>query len=161
MGAAGVGGYLVGRAGSDAPATATAAVGGITSTGTGSTATSATATVLATQGAAAPSAGRHQVGITLPAVAQSSCLVAIADLEPAALARSLAALGQAIGKVTDQDHPVISVTPDGPGDLTAIVGLGAGALAATAHRSWPERWHCRAFAVMWSFPPAGGAVICC
>jgi dye decolorizing peroxidase len=80
-----------------------------------------------------PSAGLHQAGIVLPAIAQRTCLVAVADVDVAALPGSLAALGQAIARVTNAHDPVVAVTPDGPGDLTATVGLGPRALAATGH----------------------------
>jgi dye decolorizing peroxidase len=80
-----------------------------------------------------PSAGVHQAGVSRPSTPQSSALVAVADLDlnPATLAASLATLGEAIGRVTDAGNPVIALTPDGPGDLTVAVGLGADALAAT------------------------------
>ena len=77
----------------------------------------------------------HQAGVTRPVTPQSSALVAVADLDltPATLAASLAALGEAIARVTDTADPDLALTPDGPGDLTVTVGLGADALAATAH----------------------------
>jgi len=79
-------------------------------------------------------AGVHQAGITRPVTPQSSALVAVADLDldPAALTASLAALGEAIVRVTDAANPDLALTPDGVADLTVTVGLGADALAATA-----------------------------
>lgn len=78
-------------------------------------------------------AGRDQAGVARPSVPQTHCLFAVADLDTGDLQSSLSALGGAILDLTSPDRYLPTVTPDGPGDLTVTVGLGADALAATAH----------------------------
>lgn len=78
-------------------------------------------------------AGRHQAGVARPAVPQEHCLLAIGSLDVSALSGSLTALGEAIRRVCSPTAYVREITPDGPGDLTVTVGLGARALAASAH----------------------------
>ena len=63
---------------------------------------------------------------------QQHCLVAVLDLDLAALESTLAALGTRIVQVTDPALPGAPPVPDGPADLTVTVGLGARALAATS-----------------------------
>ncbi len=87
-----------------------------------------------------PADGVHQAGVTRPVSPQSNALVAVADLEVGrdALARALATLGAEIARVTDAAQPNLQLTPDGVGDLTVTVGLGAKALAVTAHPELAE-----------------------
>lgn len=84
------------------------------------------------EGAAVTASGAHQAGIARPAVPQRHCIVAVGDLDTGALRASLAVLGEVVLRLTDRSAPVTAVTPDGPGDLTITVGVGARALAATA-----------------------------
>lgn len=85
-----------------------------------------------TEAAAVSAAGARQAGIARPAVPQPHCIVAVGDLDTGALRTSLVALGELILRLTDRSAPVTAVTPDGPGDLTITVGVGARALGATA-----------------------------
>ena len=73
-----------------------------------------------------------------PDVPQRNCLVAIGSFASADLRGALAALGSAIAAVTDTDNPMLDVTPDGPGDLSVMVGLGAGSLKRTSHPELAE-----------------------
>ena len=116
--ALGVGGYALGRAdiarsgdAADIPAPSTAAE--------------------PASGMPLPAVGIHQAGVIAPTVPQAHCLVAVADVDRSALSASLAALGDAVGALTDAADPVLEVTPDGPGDLTVTVGVGPDALAST------------------------------
>ena len=124
-GAAGVGGFALGRA-----------------TAPDRTSADPTAPV------PVPAAGVHQAGVTRPATPQSSVVVAVADLnlDPATLAASLTALGEEIARITDAAHPDLELTPDGVGDLTVTVGLGADALAATNQPDLAEAVHLPSFA---------------
>ena len=119
--ALGVGGYALGRA--DTAPTGAAA---------DTTAPAPTAAAEPTIATPIPAVGIHQAGVAAPAVPQSHCLVAVADLDRSALSASLAALGDAICALTDAADPVREVTPDGPGDLTVTVGVGPDALASTS-----------------------------
>jgi len=85
------------------------------------------------EGAPVAATGAHQAGVSRPEVPQSHCIVAVADVDLAALEASLAALGGRILDVTDAGAPLRDLTPDGPGDLTVTVGLGERALAGTRH----------------------------
>ncbi len=78
-------------------------------------------------------AGPHQAGVERPGIPQQHCIVAVADLDTTALQATLALLGDQILRIADSRHPSTEVTPDGPGDLTVTVSLGADALAATAY----------------------------
>ncbi|TPX00534.1 hypothetical protein FJ656_32310, partial [Schumannella luteola] len=84
-------------------------------------------------GSAVAAAGPHQAGIDRPALPQQHCLLVIADVDTGALRASLASLGARVAEVTSHPAGLADLTPDGPGDLTVTVGLGATALAATAH----------------------------
>jgi dye decolorizing peroxidase len=84
-------------------------------------------------GSPVAAAGGHQSGITRPAVPQRHCIVAVAELDTASLESSLRALGEQILRITDPARSDPALFPDGPGDLTVTVGLGARALAATGH----------------------------
>lgn len=77
--------------------------------------------------------GVHQAGIDRPAAPQQYCLLAVADLDLHSLRASLSALGTQVAAVTTQPAGLADLTPDGPGDLTVTVGLGARALRATSH----------------------------
>ncbi len=81
------------------------------------------------QGAPVPAVGEHQAGIARPALPQQHCLVVVGDIDRTSTAASLTALSAAIRTVTDAAAPDLAVTPDGPGDLTVTVGLGARPLA--------------------------------
>jgi dye decolorizing peroxidase len=118
--ALGVGGYALGRAD-------TAPIDDAADT----TSPAPTAAIETAIGTPISAVGIHQAGVTTPAVPQSHCLVAIADVDRSALSASLAALGEAVGALTDSADPVLEVTPDGPGDLTVTVGVGPDALAST------------------------------
>jgi dye decolorizing peroxidase len=102
----------------------------VTSTPAG---TAPAVTSRATPAEPVPSSGVHQAGVALPAIPQSACLLVVADLDRTALRTSLAALGEAIARVTDPEAPPTAPTPDGPGDLTVTVGLGPDTLAASDH----------------------------
>ena len=132
-GAAGVGGYAIGRATADDDPEPTSA---------------------GPEPVAA--AGAHQAGVTRPPVPQSSALVAIADLDltPATLAASLTALGDKIARISDPGASDLALTPDGVADLTVTVGLGVGALAATAHPDLAKAVQLPSFAGDALLPPA-------
>ena len=85
-----------------------------------------------------PASGTHQAGVSRPDVPQRNCLVAIGSFASADLRGALSALGSAIAAVTDADNPMLDVTPDGPGDLSVMVGLGAGSLKRTSHPELAE-----------------------
>lgn len=98
-------------------------------------------------------AGAHQAGIDRPALPQQHCLLVIADLDTGALRDSLAALGARIAEVTAPPLGLADLTPDGPGDLTVTVGIGPGALAATAHPELAELLALPEFAGDAQLPP--------
>lgn len=106
-------------------------------------------------------AGAHQAGVQRPTIPQQHCLVAVGDLDTTGLAATLAAIGTRILQVTDAKHPVIELTPDGPGDVTVTVGLGASALATTAHPALAEAVTLPAFAGDAELPPdrRGGGIL--
>lgn len=97
-------------------------------------------------GTPVPAAGRHQGGVERPSVPQQHCIVAVADLDTTTLQATLAELGEQVLRVTDPRHPFTELTPDGPGDLTVTVSLGAAALAATAYPSLADSVTLPAFA---------------
>jgi dye decolorizing peroxidase len=78
-----------------------------------------------------PALGEHQPGIERPRIPQQHCLLAVLDVDIDELRESLAGLGERIVELTDPAAAAPPV-PDGPGDLSVTVGLGARALAATA-----------------------------
>lgn len=80
------------------------------------------------EGTPVAASGVHQAGVARPALPQAHCLVAVADLDRAALTQTLDALTREIRALTAGERP--EVTLDGPGDLTVTVGLGARAVAA-------------------------------
>jgi dye decolorizing peroxidase len=78
-----------------------------------------------------PALGEHQPGIERPGIPQQHCLLAVLEVDVDALEGFLRALGERIVELTDPAAAAPPV-PDGPGDLSVTVGLGARALAATA-----------------------------
>lgn len=87
--------------------------------------------VPAASGASAvTAAGESQAGINRPAVPQPHCLVVVADFETTDLAHTLSSLGTEILALTDGSGEA-EVSPEGPGNLSITVGLGAQSLAAT------------------------------
>ncbi len=90
------------------------------------------------RGTAVAALGAHQAGVTRPQVPQPHCLFVVLDLDLDGLELSLGELGSAIRTVTDPASAPADLLPDGPGDLTVTVGLGPGALAATAHPELAE-----------------------
>ncbi len=74
------------------------------------------------------SQGIHQAGIDRPHRPQQHCLVAIADANYAELPAILRRLSEGIRSLTEAPQGEVACTPDGVGDLTIAVGVGAGAL---------------------------------
>lgn len=85
------------------------------------------------EGTPVEAGGTHQAGVERPATPQQHCLVEVADLDITVLAVSLDVLGRHILRLTDPENSDLTLTPDGPGDLTITVGLGSSALAATLY----------------------------
>lgn len=81
--------------------------------------------------------GAHQAGVGRPEIPQQHCLITVLHIDTSALAATLRALGEQIVAVTSGTG-LPDLTPDGPGDLTATVGLGPAALGATAHPELAE-----------------------
>lgn len=77
--------------------------------------------------------GAHQAGIARPPIPQQHCIVVVAEVDRSALKRSLVKLGEQILLATGVAHTADAAFPDGSGDLTVTVGLGALALSATKH----------------------------
>lgn len=82
----------------------------------------------ATGAAPVAAAGATQAGVARPGNPPHFALVTVANLDTGELARVLPALGAAI-LALQSSTPSVTL-PDGPGDLTVTVGLGARALAA-------------------------------
>ena len=84
--------------------------------------------------AAASASGPTQAGVARPTTPQRTCIVAVGTCDLSRLRDTLAALGEMILTVSGRTE----LLPDGPGDLTVTVGLGAAALEATAHPALAE-----------------------
>jgi len=106
-------------------------IGGFVSGSLAGGASDQTAPTAASAPVPVPALGAQQAGVQRPPVPQQHCLVAVLDLDVAALQTTLAALGERIVQVTDPSVPAAPPVPDGPADLSVTVGLGSRALSAT------------------------------
>lgn len=72
--------------------------------------------------------GTSQAGVARPSTPQRNALFVVADIDLDSLPQTLSGLGEGIRSLIAKPDP--AVLPDGAGDLTVLVGLGARALAS-------------------------------
>lgn len=72
--------------------------------------------------------GEYQAGVTRPSTPQRNALITVADVDLASLPQALQEAGDQILALTGSD--ATQTLPDGAGDLTVLIGLGARALAS-------------------------------
>ncbi|MCC6375818.1 MAG: Dyp-type peroxidase [Microbacteriaceae bacterium] len=77
--------------------------------------------------------GLHQAGVSRPNIPQQHCLICVVDIQSGDPTAWLGSLSQEIASLTAAPSGNSLVTPDGVGDLTITVGLGARPLSHSRH----------------------------